>query len=71
MAKITLTDDDMIGVLEDIIVNGSNGAARIAAIKQLREIRESLGVSEDADPFDALDAAPKGGFGGPRRIKAA
>jgi len=66
-----LTDDDMIRVLEDIIVNGANGAARIAAIKQLREMRAALGDESSDDPFAELDAVPKGSFGGPRRIKAA
>ena len=34
----TLSDQDMIDILEDIAKNGGNAAARIAAIKVLREI---------------------------------
>jgi hypothetical protein len=70
-ASTSLTDEDMIEVLEDIIRNGKNAAARIAAIKQLREIREARGSDQPDDGFDALDAGAKDSFGGPRRIKAA
>jgi hypothetical protein len=38
MAERTLSDQEMIDILEDIARNGANGAARIAAIKTLREI---------------------------------
>lgn len=34
----TLTDDDLIKVLEEIITEGGNAAARIAAIRALREM---------------------------------
>jgi hypothetical protein len=49
---VTLTEQEMIDILEDIARDGSNAAARIAAIKQLREI----GASEKpTDGFEGLD----------------
>lgn len=38
MAERTLSDQEMIDILEDIARNGRNAAARIAAIRVLREI---------------------------------
>jgi hypothetical protein len=47
MTRFTLSEQDMIEILEDIAQNGNNAAARIAAIKQLREIRGSGSVQPD------------------------
>ena len=38
MAERTLSDQDMVDILEDIARNSGNAAARIAAIKTLREL---------------------------------
>jgi len=52
MAERTLTEQEMIDILEDIARNGNNGAARIAAIKTLREI--DAGQATPADGFAGL-----------------
>jgi hypothetical protein len=44
-----LSEQEMVNILEDIARNGANGAARIAAIKVLREM-------------DSGDVAPTAGF---------
>ena len=61
-----MTTDEMVEVLKAIVRDGKNGAARIAAIKELRAIRgEGKPV---ADAFEALDElAPRRGL----RTKAA
>jgi hypothetical protein len=47
-----LKDDEMIEILEDMARNSQNAAARIAAIKQLREMHSG----EQRDPnFEKLD----------------
>lgn len=43
----------MVDILEDIARNGNNGAARIAAIKVLREMAAGEVTSEAG--FEALD----------------
>lgn len=53
MAKRTLDEQEMVDILEDIARNGNNGAARIAAIKVLRDM--DAGVATSQDGFDALD----------------
>lgn len=55
---ITLDRAEAIQILEDIARNGSNGAARIAAIKQLEEMRSN----EDQEPegFEGLYAVDGG-----------
>jgi hypothetical protein len=50
--KRTLSDQDMVDILEDIAQNAGNAAARIAAIKVLREIASGEPVE---DAFSALD----------------
>jgi hypothetical protein len=54
MAKRTLDEQEMVDILEDIARNGNNGAARIAAIKVLRDMDAGKVSSEDG--FAALDA---------------
>jgi hypothetical protein len=61
MAEHKLSEQDMVDILEDIAANGGNAAARIAAIKVLREISGS--EKPVADGFEALD-------GPTRRLKA-
>ncbi len=58
MATFNLSDQDMVDILEDIAANAKNAAARIAAIKVLREIRG--GETKPADGFAALDGATGG-----------
>lgn len=53
MAEFSLSDQDMVDILEDIAANAGNAAARIAAIKVLREIRG--GESPVRTGFEALD----------------
>ena len=53
MAQHSLSEQDMVDMLEDIAKNGGNAAARIAAIKVLREIR--AGATTVRSGFDALD----------------
>ena len=53
MTKRTLTDQEMVDILEEIARDGGNGAARIAAIKTLREIAN--GEQPAAGTFAALD----------------
>ena len=48
-----LTEQEMIEILEDIARNGGNAAARISAIKTLREMRN--GVQPTAETFQRLD----------------
>lgn len=50
--KRTLTDQEMVDILEDIARNANNAAARIAAIKVLRDIAAGEPVG---DAFSALD----------------
>lgn len=58
MAMHSLSEQDMVDILEDIAANAGNAAARIAAIKVLREIRNGEGPSSVG--FEALDElAPK------------
>lgn len=57
MAEQTLDDQEMIDILEEIAREGGNAAARIAAIKTLREI--GLGEKPAADGFAALDEVAK------------
>jgi len=52
MAERTLSDQEMVDILEDIARNGRNAAARIAAIKTLREI--DAGTSVTSDAFEGL-----------------
>ena len=52
MADRTLDDQEMVDILEDIARNGSNAAARIAAIKTLREI--DAGLASPAEGFAGL-----------------
>lgn len=54
MAERTLNEQEMVDILEDIARNAGNAAARIAAIKTLREI--DAGGKPVADGFAALDA---------------
>jgi len=53
MAERTLGEQEMVDILEDIARNGNNGAARIAAIKVLREMAAGEVTSEAG--FEALD----------------
>lgn len=57
-----VTTDEMIEVLEDIVRTSTNAPAKIAAIRQLRELRAEAGAAPRpaetaaaADDFDALD----------------
>jgi hypothetical protein len=59
MAKRSLSAQEMIDILEDIARNGANGAARIAAIKTLREIEAS--DQEPAGEFADLYAVDNPG----------
>lgn len=53
----TLSDQEMVTILEVIARDPSNKAAQIAAIKALREL---TGKSEDEMPAgNVMDAAPK------------
>jgi hypothetical protein len=53
----TLSEQDMVDILEDIAKNAGNAAARIAAIKALREM--DAGAPAESG-FEALDElAPK------------
>ena len=45
----TLTDDEIIEVLEQIIREGTNAQARIAAIKALKEMDDGVPASDFAD----------------------
>ena len=61
MADRKLTEQDLIDILEDIAGNSGNAAARIAAIKVLREL--DAGESSADDGFAALDElAPRRGY---------
>lgn len=53
MPRRTLDEQEMVDILEDIARNGNNGAARIAAIKVLRDMDAGNATSEDG--FAALD----------------
>lgn len=53
MVERTLTEQEMVDILEDIARNGRNAAAKIAAIKTLREMGN--GNDQPAAGFDALD----------------
>jgi hypothetical protein len=53
----TLTHDEMVDILEDIARTSGNAAARIAAIKALREMGE--GEKSPAEGFAKLDAYRK------------
>ena len=69
MATHTLDDQEMVDILEDIARNGGNAAARIAAIKVLREIRG--GERPVADGFAELDSRAGGQVARSRtRLKA-
>ena len=54
---MTLTEAEMIEILEDLARNSKNAAARIAAIKTLREIGEGKVAPEKG--FAELDAYRK------------
>lgn len=54
---MTLKQAEMIEILEEIAREGTNAAARIAAIKALREIGE--GEATVPEGFDQLDAYRK------------
>ncbi len=49
----TLTEEEMVEILENIARDGKNGAARIAAIRVLREI--GAGAKAPAEGFAELD----------------
>lgn len=53
-----LTEEEMVEILEDIARNGQNAAARIAAIKQLREMADGVEPAEEG--FAALYAVKPG-----------
>lgn len=53
MPEHKLSEQDMVDILEDIAENAGNAAARIAAIKVLREIR--AGEQSVGNGFAALD----------------
>ena len=55
MAETTpdLTEGEMVEILKEIAREGQNAAARIAAIKQLREM--GVGHEVPAEGFEALD----------------
>ncbi len=53
MAEFSLSEQDMVDLLEEIARDGGNAAARIAAIKVLREMRD--GEKPSAAGFEALD----------------
>lgn len=62
MAERTLDEQEMINILEQLARDGSNGAARIAALKMLREI--DAGEKPADDEFAALDElAPRRAHG--------
>jgi hypothetical protein len=50
-----LTEAEMVEILKSIAREGQNAAARIAAIKQLREMGVGHGA-EQPEGFEALDA---------------
>jgi hypothetical protein len=54
---MTLGHDEMVEILEEIARESQNAAARIAAIKALREIGE--GEKSPAEGFAELDAYRK------------
>lgn len=63
MAVRTLDEQEMVDILERLARDGSNGAARIAALKMLREI--DAGAKPPEDEFAALDElAPRRARGG-------
>ena len=51
-AKSTLTEEEMIRILEDIARNPSNAQARIAAIKMLREMNAGKNGAESKFGLD-------------------
>lgn len=51
--RVPLTVDEMVRILEEIARDGRNGAARIAAIKALREMSDGEQPSEGG--FEELD----------------
>jgi len=53
---MTLTHEEMVAILEEIARESNNAAARIAAIKALREIGD---VKPAEDAFSELDRARK------------
>jgi hypothetical protein len=53
MAERTLSDQEMVDILEEIARDGGNAAARIAAIKTLKELADGDDCSVGG--FDALD----------------
>lgn len=52
---MALTEQEMVEILEGIAREGGNAAARIAAIRVLRDIQQPDGPSA-AEGFAALDA---------------
>jgi hypothetical protein len=53
MAERKLSEQDMVDILEDIARDGGNAAARIAAIKVLREM--DAGEAPASAGFEKLD----------------
>jgi hypothetical protein len=68
LAEHRLSDQDMVDILEDIAENARNAAARIAAIKVLREIRG--GDTSPASGFEALDGPAASAARAGARLKA-
>ena len=61
MVERKLSEQEMVRILEDIARGSGNAAARIAAIKVLREM--DAGEANADDGFAALDElAPRRGF---------
>lgn len=50
-----LSEDEMVDILEDIARNGGNAAARIAAIKALREMDAGKPPGSGFDDLDGPD----------------
>ena len=64
MTDKPLTEPEMVLILEEIAREGTNAAARIAAIKQLRDMRRDQPQAVDAlAKLDEL-AGPRGRFAG-------
>jgi hypothetical protein len=58
---MTISNEQLIAVLEDMILNGKNQAARLSAIKELRSLRAEVpaeaALAGGDDPFAELDEA--------------
>ena len=55
MAKRTLTEQEMIEILEEIARDGGNAAARIAAIKELKAFDDGKPADEAFAALDELE----------------